>query len=1068
MLSKKMAVSLTSLITILALAFVAPTAMAVDFKVEIDGPRLVTYAAGAEGTAINIDLTVTSEEALLEPLTLATDANNDGDFADAGDTATANITVTTRDIRGFVKTVVTSTSTNLPATLTNSVTVVDDPVGNFADRTVKLRQLSVGITPGAAPSTLERVVITIPAFETPDTRVGDDHDMSIAVTHTILIRETGDVTADADDAKVVSIQRLRPGSQATVAAFQDEEISPDPFNVRIVLTEARFSRIDFADKTPDKLADELLKVEGGKATNLIKGVPFTQLRVTDAEADTIYRPHPGEGRYTHAVDTVASGLASVPPGLPPLINVPDPTGLDDMYHEYRVTITPERRAGAYTLKMNVKGFGSYAPAYIGEKPNGREQLRIPVKKDPRDLTSGIRVIVPKDIYIPAQGYLIIAADDGVATTTAAGTEVIIPHGRRDRAPRAIDRRPAQMLYNVFETTALPNLAAQFYSGVVIDVESSNTLLISEVMWGEDVSLTPSTQSQWIELYNPGSGFKTPDDKADTYDVDERLTLVLYRPNEFSDVPAKVAVAATATTPATMALPGRVTDRVGTLDAEGKYWSPVGIGQSGRSGTGEATADRGTFVSVEEIISMYRVMETDGTIDAGKGQMKASWKSSAGPKSANFDPAALGTRHGTPGAPTDATDTPADVAADTKAKEDKAKADADKIANTGTWPTVGQGRVYISEIMFAGGGTLPQWIEIANGDRSTDFNLSGWTLTVENAADDADVDVGSIKLTIPNGTTIDRSAQHDTPSTILIVTEKGRNSFDLQGAKASGQVIVLDEDGSTTQVDLINAGILKGKYTLLSDIGFMITLAPPVPAATKAPAGETATAKAARIAKERTEAAERKAAIDTAGNLVKGAATWALPMTEEGGRSSIIRKHKDIARGPAAPEDGMMEGNWTLAKDTAFADVTHIRAQSYYGAANDIGTPGFRAGGALPVELSHFRPARDKATGQVVITWATQSELNNAGFFIKRSQQRNGEFKVINATMIAGAGTTSEKQFYTYTDTTAQPNVVYYYQIEDVSLDGNRQTLTRGIRLKGHVGAAGKATTLWGELKASHE
>ena len=104
---------------------------------------------------------------------------------------------------------------------------------------------------------------------------------------------------------------------------------------------------------------------------------------------------------------------------------------------------------------------------------------------------------------------------------------------------------------------------------------------------------------------------------------------------------------------------------------------------------------------------------------------------------------------------------------------------------------------------------------------------------------------------------------------------------------------------------------------------------------------------------------------------------------------------------------------------------------------------------------------------MVITWSTQSELNNAGFFIKRSRQRDGEFKVINATMIPGAGTTSEKQFYTYTDTTAQANVVYYYQIEDVSLDGNRQTLTRGIRLKGHIGAAGKATTLWGELKRTN-
>ena len=62
-------------------------------------------------------------------------------------------------------------------------------------------------------------------------------------------------------------------------------------------------------------------------------------------------------------------------------------------------------------------------------------------------------------------------------------------------------------------------------------------------------------------------------------------------------------------------------------------------------------------------------------------------------------------------------------------------------------------------------------------------------------------------------------------------------------------------------------------------------------------------------------------------------------------------------------------------------------------------------GPLPVELSMFYPARDKLTGQVVITWETQSELNNAGFYIKRSEQPKGKFVVINPTMIAGAGTT---------------------------------------------------------------
>ena len=321
--------------------------------------------------------------------------------------------------------------------------------------------------------------------------------------------------------------------------------------------------------------------------------------------------------------------------------------------------------------------------------------------------------------------------------------------------------------------------------------------------------------------------------------------------------------------------------------------------------------------------------------------------------------------------------------------------------------------------------------------------------------------------------IDPSGQDDTPSTILVVTEQGRNNID--GAMAAGQILNLWTD---QQTELILLGVTKRKYSLLSDMAFQITLAPAVPIvvpAAKAAAPTTAaeiaaarTAAAAKKAADAKAALARKKATDMVGNLgADGMATWALPMGMDGdARSSIIRRHVQVSIGAAEPEDGMMMDSWALAADTSFAQVTHIRASSYYGSPNDVGTPGFRAGGALPVELSHFRPARDKVTGAVVITWSTQSELNNAGFFIKRSQQRDGEFQIINATMISGAGTTSEKQFYTYQDTTAQPNVVYYYQIEDVSLDGNHQTLTRGIRLKGHVSVAGKLTTLWGDLKTS--
>ena len=383
------------------------------------------------------------------------------------------------------------------------------------------------------------------------------------------------------------------------------------------------------------------------------------------------------------------------------------------------------------------------------------------------------------------------------------------------------------------------------------------------------------------------------------------------------------------------------------------------------------------------------------------------------------------------------------AAATETAAEKAKAEAAaaaaKAADTSVRiPQVGQ--IYISEIMFTGGGTLPQWIEISNGSRTEQVNLSGWTLTVENATADADVSVGAKAVfTIPEGTRIDPSGQNDTPSTILVVTETGRNNLD--GRMADGQVVNLLSD---QQVELLLLGVTKRRYSLLSDMAFKITLAPPEPDITLS-------------------------ATDVVGNLGDdGTATWALPMNEDGARSSILRRHIPVSIGPAEPKDGEMMESWVLASDTSFAQSTHLSVHSYYGLPTDVGTPGFRAGGALPVELSHFRPERQKGTGAVVITWSTQSELNNAGFFIKRSQQRDGEFQIINATMIAGAGTTSEKQFYTYEDTTAQANVVYYYQIEDVSLDGNRQTLTRGIRLKGYVGAAGKATVLWGELKVLRE
>ena len=168
-------------------------------------------------------------------------------------------------------------------------------------------------------------------------------------------------------------------------------------------------------------------------------------------------------------------------------------------------------------------------------PNGRDILTVPVKGTARSLAAGYRVIIPKDWIIPATGYLVIAQN-------AAGSEVVAGPGpagdwRTNDTPRATHRTPEQLKYNVYGTADLPNLATAFRNGVVVDVESQHAgLVISEVMWGEDVSLDPSSNSQYIELYNPGGQYKTIDDKDETPDINEALTLIFYAPNEFSAVP----------------------------------------------------------------------------------------------------------------------------------------------------------------------------------------------------------------------------------------------------------------------------------------------------------------------------------------------------------------------------------------------------------------------------------------------------------------------------------------------------------------------------------------------------
>ena len=577
MLSKKMTFSLMSLIIILAIAFVAPSAMA-QVKVTLSGMTSVSH--GGTTTSPNpttVDIVIVTDKNTAMPVLTGDDATVTAVVFDKDNNV---VEQTTNNAVGFAQsTDRTSAGTRKHITMTVPVVLNGtDPVGSDLPL---------------------RVVVTIPAFGPSDP--SDTTAASAVMYRTITITRIL-AADDTDRPKVVSIQRLRPGSQTVASAFLEQKIPSAPFNVRIVLSE-KPKGIPDVTKTADELAKQLVDIGGdeGVVSNLVIGTPFEILRTDDADngngtALKTYRPHPSEGMYEHTLTT------GVPPGVDGSGTVPESTGIDKMYYEYRVTVTPRKRNTDFTLKVKVKEFDpehaqgrafpneKYRRFDLGAKPNGREQLTLTVMEARATVKAGYRVAVPKDIVIPSKGYLVIVKK-------ATDSEVIVPPGDRTKpmahySNRA--RKPAEKLYNVHEAGTLPNLASSFLGGVVVDVEVALTLKTSEVMWGENVSLVARTNSQYIELYNPGDGdVKTPADDVKTFDKDERLTLVFYGSNEFGHIPAKVAVAATGATPATMALPAGVADRIGTLDATGAYWNPSAKGQSGSSGVPLAGGDGGT-------------------------------------------------------------------------------------------------------------------------------------------------------------------------------------------------------------------------------------------------------------------------------------------------------------------------------------------------------------------------------------------------------------------------------------------------------------------------------------------
>ena len=325
-----------------------------------------------------------------------------------------------------------------------------------------------------------------------------------------------------------------------------------------------------------------------------------------------------------------------------------------------------------------------------------------------------------------------------------------------------------------------------------------------------------------------------------------------------------------------------------------------------------------------------------------------------------------------------------------------------------------GRVSISELMFAtkaGRRTVPQWIELYNNSTTEAVKLAGWRLEIEylNGENARRHRFDAVTLTpltvLPN-------------QTVLLATWRAETSGHFPEGKVYN--LYFEHPNAFNQRERRN--------DVLNAAGFSVRLLD---------ASGTL--------------------VDIAGNLdgvarTKDVPVWEVPSgtTAEGARVSLIRKYED-----SAPLPGTDADSWKSAANVKLAVST------YYGWETDIGTPGYREGGPLPVVLSHFQSVRTAAG--VVIRWKTESSVDNAGFNLLRSESRSGPFTKINSALIAGSGTTGESSAYVFTDGAAKPGVVYYYRLEEVSFGGVVQPLVT-MRVRGQVSAIGKRVMRWSELK----
>jgi hypothetical protein len=97
-----------------------------------------------------------------------------------------------------------------------------------------------------------------------------------------------------------------------------------------------------------------------------------------------------------------------------------------------------------------------------------------------------------------------------------------------------------------------------------------------------------------------------------------------------------------------------------------------------------------------------------------------------------------------------------------------------------------------------------------------------------------------------------------------------------------------------------------------------------------------------------------------------------------------------------------------------------------------GSPGRPNDSSLPVQLGRF--SAGIRNGGVLLQWHTESEENNLGFYVLRSDHPKGNYTCVSL-LIAGAGTSQSRHCYRFLDDRVDAGDRFWYVLEQIDLNG---------------------------------